>query len=75
MNSSQVAVHQFSEAHALVAGNRCPICGQPIPNEMLDEMRRRMEAHDQALSEAAVATWPGNSQPKGGDRGSEPASD
>jgi hypothetical protein len=54
MDTSRVADHQFWET-ALVAGDRCPICGQPIPNEMLDEMRHRMETHDQSLSQAAVA--------------------
>jgi hypothetical protein len=54
MASSEAALGEFEMSNALAAGDYCPICGQPIPDKRRDEMRRRLDAHDQALSDAAV---------------------
>ena len=55
MVSSQSALRQRREPHIHIAGERCPVCDQPIPNERAEEVRARMEERERALAEAANA--------------------
>lgn len=53
MASTQPAFRQSPERHLHIAGERCPMCDQPIPNEKAREIRDRMEARERVLTEAA----------------------
>lgn len=55
MASPQPALHQSREPHIHVAGERCPVCEQPIPNEKAQEIRARTKARERELAEAANA--------------------
>jgi hypothetical protein len=54
MASSLPALRQ-SQPHLHIAGQRCPVCEQPIPNEKAEQVRARMEARDRELTAAANA--------------------
>jgi hypothetical protein len=51
MAASQPALRS-SQPHIHVAGLKCPVCEQAIPNEKADQVRERIEARDRALSES-----------------------
>ncbi|MGQ0458034.1 MAG: DUF2130 domain-containing protein [Hyphomicrobium sp.] len=38
-----------SQPHVHLAGDRCPTCDQPIPNDRLAEVRGRIDAHERQL--------------------------
>ena len=54
MASPQSALRQ-SELHVHVAGQKCPTCDQPIPNEKAELVRARVAARDRELSVAVEA--------------------
>ena len=41
--------------HIHMSGLQCPVCDQPIPSEMADQVRERMETRERAASEAVSA--------------------
>jgi len=43
------------EHHIHFAGQRCPTCDQPIPNEKADQVRARIEARERELTDAATS--------------------
>ncbi len=53
MASPQPAFRQSQEPHIHIAGETCPVCDQPIPNEKLQEVRAKMKARERELAEAA----------------------
>ncbi len=55
MASHQSAMRQTHETHVHLAGELCPVCDQPIPNEKADEVRTRVKAREAALLETANA--------------------
>ena len=55
MSLSQPAFRQSREPHLHLAGQACPVCDQPIPNEMAEAVRARLEARDKRLADAALA--------------------
>ena len=55
MASPQPAFRQSRDPHTHIAGERCPVCEQPIPNEKAQEIRARTKARERELTEAANA--------------------
>lgn len=45
----------FMRPHAHVAGDHCPTCDQPIPNDRVAEIRRRAEARERQVQTEAEA--------------------
>jgi hypothetical protein len=43
------------QPHIHIAGNRCPYCDQPIPNDKAEEIRARMEAEERQRTDALTA--------------------
>lgn len=55
MAASQPALSPSVRPHLHVAGERCPYCDQPIPNEKAAEIRARLEADQRKQTEALTA--------------------
>jgi uncharacterized protein with PIN domain len=55
MAPTQPALRPSPGPYIHIAGQRCPVCDQPIPNEKAQEVHARMEARERALTEAANA--------------------
>ncbi|MYB37027.1 MAG: DUF2130 domain-containing protein [Gammaproteobacteria bacterium] len=55
MTAAQVALERIPEPHIHTAGETCPMCAQPIPNEKAKEIRARMEAQQRRANEDANA--------------------
>lgn len=51
----QPASRPSARPHLHVAGERCPYCDQPVPNEKVAEIRARMEADQRKQTEAVTA--------------------
>lgn len=43
--------------HAHAAGDRCPTCDQPIPNDRLEDVRNRLAARERQLQEKLAADF------------------
>ena len=54
MPSVQTAV-RAAAPHIHVAGDRCPVCEQPIPNDRLDQVNKRIAARDLQMKTDADA--------------------
>ncbi|MGH6944939.1 MAG: DUF2130 domain-containing protein, partial [Geminicoccaceae bacterium] len=59
MSPSQPALRFSAEPHLHVAGERCPYCDQPIPNEKAEEIRTRTEAKEREQADALTARLSG----------------
>lgn len=55
MASSLPAFRSSERPHIHIAGEICPVCDQPIPNEKLQVVREKMKAREQQLDQAAKA--------------------
>ena len=55
MAAPQPALSPSARPHIHVAGERCPYCDQPIPNEKAAEIRARAEADKRKQTEALTA--------------------
>lgn len=55
MAVTQSVFRQSREPHIHLAGQTCPVCEQPVPNEKAEEIRSRLETRDKKLSDEALA--------------------
>lgn len=53
MASPQSAIRPVDDPHFHLAGETCPLCDQPVPNEKAEAIRERLEAREQELAIAA----------------------